>query len=264
MNIKIILIRVFQAFVRPVKNRIPINIFRSFIRLPVIFDLVSLVMQLIDYRNLRKLNKMNLSDIDQFERAKKHNVNIVLTKFITTTRRFELLYQLLCIHASTKVQDMELLIIGPRNIVELLNAWTYGFKWKNINGIDLFSTNRKIQVMNMEDLKYENNTFDCITMANTLVYADDIKKALSEVFRVLKPNGLVVFGQTFNPSDVESYPESTRNGKYVHEIIQEYGMEVFYHLAYEKQNIAGNKQTHHIFGCKKKDPEHKPYDPFFL
>ena len=64
-----------------------------------------------------------------------------MTKFITTTRRFELLYQLLQIHSPSNIQDMQLLIIGPRNIAELLNAWTYGFKWKNINAIDLFSTN---------------------------------------------------------------------------------------------------------------------------
>jgi len=264
MNIKIVLLRIYQAIFKPAERRAPVGLFRSFIRLPIVFDLVSLILQLLDFKNLKKLNELTLTNNDQFERAINHNVSVVLTKFITITRRVELLYQLLSFHSPKKIYDMKIIIIGPRNIQELLVAWTYGFSWKNIIGIDLFSTNKKIHTMNMEDIKYEDNSFDCVTMSNTLVYADNIKKALSELARILKPNGLAVFGATYDPNNVEKYPESARNGKYIHEILKETEMEIFFHIARDKKNSAGNKQTTHIFGCKKKDLNNESFDPLYL
>ena len=42
-------------------------------------------------------------------------------------------------------------------------AWTYGYKWENIVGIDLFSFNPKILVMDMNKLTFQNNYFDDIS-----------------------------------------------------------------------------------------------------
>jgi ubiquinone/menaquinone biosynthesis C-methylase UbiE len=66
--------------------------------------------------------------------------------------------------------------------------------WKNISGINLYSTNKKVTTMNMGSMTFLVNTFDCIVMTDTLAYADDYKKSLSEVARVLKPRGRASFG----------------------------------------------------------------------
>ncbi len=46
----------------------------------------------------------------------------------------------------------------------------------------------------MGSMTFLVNTFDCIVMTDTLAYADDYKKSLSEVARVLKPRGRASFG----------------------------------------------------------------------
>jgi hypothetical protein len=55
--------------------------------------------------------------------------------------------------------------VGPRNVQELFLAWTFGFKWKNIVGIDLYSTNKKIKVINMNNTNFAEETFDYVSMA---------------------------------------------------------------------------------------------------
>jgi len=45
-----------------------------------------------------------------------------------------------------------------------------------------------------ENLPLENEKFDLVLMITTLCFLDDVKKAFSEVYRILKPEGYFVNG----------------------------------------------------------------------
>ena len=48
-----------------------------------------------------------------------------------------------------------------------MTAFLHGFQWKNMFAIDLFSVNKKIVVMNMEEMTWKNNYFENVVMAMT-------------------------------------------------------------------------------------------------
>ena len=56
--------------------------------------------------------------------------------------------------------DLKVLSIGPRNEVELLNLVAHGFLPDNIRGLDLFSSSPWIDVCNMHNMPYPDNSFD--------------------------------------------------------------------------------------------------------
>lgn len=83
------------------------------------------------------------------------------------------------------------LVIGPRNEMELLLFRLYGFKSNNISAIDLFSYTPLIDVMDMHDIKFPDDTFDITYSAYTLRYSDRVDVACREITRCTKDGGLV-------------------------------------------------------------------------
>ena len=110
---------------------------------PIIFDLYSIILQLFDLRSVYNLELDNKNNKSTNAIALRHNLIEIQDKVITTTRRVELAYQIATTPWKNN-KDSKLLIIGCRNIVELKQATFFGFSWKNIDGLDLFSTNKKI------------------------------------------------------------------------------------------------------------------------
>jgi len=56
----------------------------------------------------------------------------------------------------------------------------------------IFNSNIKFKVGDVENMDFENDSFDGILSFSTLRYVPDIKKALSEIYRILKPGGYVI------------------------------------------------------------------------
>ena len=164
---------------------------------PIIFDLYSIILQLFDLRSVYNLELDNKNNKSTNAIALRHNLIEIQDKVITTTRRVELAYQIATTPWKNN-KDSKLLIIGCRNIVELKQATFFGFSWKNIDGLDLFSTNKKIIKSNMEDMdSIPDETYDYVTMVNTLAYSDKPRSVLKEIYRVLKPNGKLIFNFSF-------------------------------------------------------------------
>lgn len=67
-------------------------------------------------------------------------------------------------------------------------------KTKNLDGII------KMVIGDSEDLPFENDTFDAITVAFGVRNFMNLKKGLSEIQRVLKPNGIFVILETSVPT----------------------------------------------------------------
>lgn len=245
----------------------PSNAFREIVRVPWIFDRVSLIMQLRQADRVAKIaNKKPTDDVGEeahYQKVYDHNANKTSQKQIITNRLSERLYAV----AAVPIRDLKkekLLSIGSRTVHELLIAWTQGFAWKNITGVDLYTTHEKIIPMNMENLQLEDSQFDCIVMANVLSYASDTRKALSEAVRVLKPGGRFVFNGTYDPNALELWPESCHSGEDLRKILGDLGMEIYFWHTREYGNTLGNVETDHLIGCYKPDPEDKKRDPVSL
>jgi SAM-dependent methyltransferase len=87
-----------------------------------------------------------------------------------------------------------ILVIGPRNEAEILLLSLYGFRLKNITGIDLLTYSPKILQMDMHDLRFPDSAFDVVYSLYTLPYAYDLRRACAEIVRVLRNGGVLAAG----------------------------------------------------------------------
>jgi len=233
------------------------TVFQHILRKPRVFDIISCLLQLRDHRRLLKIHDASPKD-EFYSKVKGYNAGITQQKVISTTRRAETLYQILSFPPRDLSKE-KLLIVGPRNVQELFIAWLYGFTWKNILAIDLYSTNPKILVVNMERLTFRNESFDAVVMANTLAYARDTLQCLSEVSRVLKCGGRFVFGATYFPESVD-WPGNRICGNEILAMLRKLSFNLVFYYAIDKINSLGGKQTVHIFSVEKEDPSHPGFD----
>ena len=222
---------------------------KSIAKRPRIFALLILVAQWLDLKRQTTIKKDYVINDEYYKKVQDYNADVTLKKIITTTRRAEELFQAIVL-PPRNIKDEKLLLIGPRNIQELIMAWIYGFTWNNIEAIDLYSTNQKITVMNMEDMKFDDASFDAVLMANTFAYAKKPDRLLSEISRVLKPGGNLVFGATFVSEETEFYGNKIC-GDEIKSIIDKLPLDIYYYNPIDKINAAGNLQTVHLLGLVK-------------
>lgn len=80
------------------------------------------------------------------------------------------------------------LCVGCRNGVELDEFRARGFG--RVVGIDLFSQREDIQVMDMHDMTFADDTFDVVYSSHSLEHAYDVGKVVRELMRVARDGGL--------------------------------------------------------------------------
>ena len=222
---------------------------KSIAKRPRIFAFIILVAQWLDLKRQTTIKKDYVINDEYYKKVQDYNADVTLKKIVTTTRRAEELFQVIVL-PPRNIKDEKLLLIGPRNIQELIMAWVYGFTWKNIEAIDLYSTNQKITVMNMEDMKFDDGLFDAVLMANTFAYAKQPDRLLSEISRVIKPGGKLVFGATFLREETEFYGNRIR-GNEIKRILDKLPLDIYYYNPIDKINASGNSQTIHLLGLVK-------------
>jgi hypothetical protein len=104
-------------------------------------------------------------------------------------------------------REAKVLVIGPRNEAELLLFSLYGFPLKNLTGVDLFTYSPLIQVMDMHDFNFPDNSFDVVYSSFVLRYSDNVKRAVSEMIRVSRDSALIAIGLAFGiQTDVVGTP----------------------------------------------------------
>ena len=248
----------YRAIVAPEAAPLPRRVARSLLLRPRLFDLLSFALQVRDWRRLAEIKDEYGTDDAYHRQVHDYNAGVTLRKLVTTTRRAEPLYRVATLLPHDVARE-DLLIVGPRNVQELLIAWLHGFSWRRIQGIDLYSTNPKILVMNMESLAFADGSFDVVVMSNTLAYASDTFKALSEMRRVLRPEGRLVFGATYDPGD-DKWRGSAISGAQIREMLRELELDLYYYLPSDKVNALGRVQTSHFFGCRKSDSTRPGFD----
>ena len=97
------------------------------------------------------------------------------------------------------VNDKKVLTVGPRNESEIFTIVSHGFNLKNINALDLFSYSPLIDVGDMHEMPYKNNSFDIVLLGWVLAYSDNKSLAISEIIRVAKHNAIISVGFTYSP-----------------------------------------------------------------
>lgn len=260
----ILLLRYLRlAVLRPLEALPRIGILRSLLRQPVFFDIVAVLIQYVNLRHERRIFSGDVSVNEVNKAAHEYNAGVTLKKKITMTRRAEEFYKILVL-PSRDVSKDKLLIVGPRNVLELFIAWLYGYTWSNIKAIDLYSLHPKIAVMNMEAMTFEDQAFDAVAMSMTLGYAGSIRTAMSEVVRVLKPGGQFSFAVTYDPDTKEWPEEAIYDGAKIQETLHDLGMSIYYHSGFEKINAVNRLQTSHSFGAVKDVGTSEKQDPFRL
>ncbi|SRR5258707_2838927 len=101
----------------------------------------------------------------------------------------------------------DILSIGPRTEGELLNLVGHGFDRRRIRGVDLISYSPWVDLGDMHDLPYDDNSFDAVILGWTLAYSENREKATSEVIRVARDGAVVAVGVEYNPLSNEEIVE---------------------------------------------------------
>lgn len=233
------------------------SLWRRALLSPRIFDVLSLFVQLRDLRRRRRIDQNYAIDDEHYRKVQDYNSGVTQSQDVTRTRRSEALIRMLSL-PPRDLWNEQLLLIGPRDVHELLLCWLYGFRWANIRGIDLYSTNPKISVMNMEAQEFADNSFDAILMANTLAYAKSTQQCLAECVRVLKPGGRLVFGATYFPEG--EYPGNHVSGSDILKLLYGLPVDLCGYNPVDKTNALNKRQTVHLFSVVKHDASAVAFD----
>ena len=155
-------------------------------------------------RRLKSLNK-DTEGKKIGKRTVDHNFKSLSLYAVNSYSGFrpEKLIQPLGIFDNSFKENAKVLFIGPRAESELFLAKSYGFKWKNLVGLDLISYSPKVVLGDMHEMPFDSNSFDVVVMGWVITYSQTPKIAMDEVVRVLKPNGYCSVGAEHNPMSIE-------------------------------------------------------------
>ncbi|MBL8833933.1 MAG: class I SAM-dependent methyltransferase [Rhodospirillales bacterium] len=210
---------------------------------------MSLVMQVRWLGGVRQLATAEPGSDPHLAAVHNYNAGVTAGKIITSTRRPETIYRIAGLLARPLGRD-RLLIVGPRNVQELLVAWIHGFAWRNVEAIDLYSTHPRIRTMDMHRLEYPDGSFGVVTMVNTLGYASDIPAVVAGVARILSPGGRFCFSHAHVPQS-DTFAGDLVPIKTVLNACRQAGLRTYFHQIEDKTNSRGLRQLSHYVGVEK-------------
>jgi SAM-dependent methyltransferase len=81
------------------------------------------------------------------------------------------------------------LCVGCRNMLELDRFRARGFE--DVVGIDVFSQRDDIQVMDMHEMTFPDNSFDVVYCSHALEHSYDVQRVVAEIVRVARDGAVV-------------------------------------------------------------------------
>ena len=149
-----------------------------------------MIRQLINRHRLRKLKQGSDSKYAQYLTAQYHRSILKAgRKNIVEANRKNFLVSVLRSRVNLKKVESAL-VIGCRDSRELDLLESCGVR-KTV-GIDLFSNDKRVRVMDMHDVQFEDNCFELIYGSHVLEHALNFEKVLENIARIIKPNGYLV------------------------------------------------------------------------
>lgn len=128
-----------------------------------------------------------------------------------------------------------ILLIGSRTENEFL--YLRSFNHKNIKAIDLMSYSPLIEIQDMHNLNFNDNTFDAVIMGWVLCYSNHPKKCALEITRVLKNDGIVAIGQEGLKSNL-SNKNGVNNLKDIHNLFNTSLNKIYFEYNAENSNLS--------------------------
>ena len=157
--------------------------------------------------------------------------------------------------------DSDILSIGPRTEGEILNLMAHGFKPDKVKGLDLISYSPWIELGDMHNIPYEDNSFDAVVLGWVIAYSEDRYKAAAEVIRICRNGGIVAVGVEYRANSNEEIikqigykPGSLNKINNTEEILEYFGESVDYiYFRHDALPVAKDKPTSliTIFSIKK-------------
>jgi len=138
------------------------------------------------FMKFRKLITGSLNSVLHSEYSK-----ISIQSYNSNKNRITYLVRLLD-NISSASKNKRVLSCGPRFESELFGYRGLGFKWSNILAIDTFSYSRRIQVGNIHELDFMDDSFDYVMAGWVIAYSENPRLAVKELTRVLKHGGKLV------------------------------------------------------------------------
>lgn len=125
-----------------------------------------------------------------------HNVSGI-KKDLATERSPILLLPLSVIETLDK--DSDILSIGCRTEGELLYLLGLGFDRQKIKALDLISYSPWVEVGDMHNMPFADNSFDAVILGWVLSYSDNRPEAAREILRVARDGAVIAIGVEYNP-----------------------------------------------------------------
>jgi SAM-dependent methyltransferase len=94
--------------------------------------------------------------------------------------------------------NSRLLIIGPRNEHDLFSAIGHGFHRDRVRGLDLISYSPMIDLGDMHDTPYPDDSFDAVVVGWTLSYSREPRRFAEEMMRIVRDGGLIAIGVEYS------------------------------------------------------------------
>jgi SAM-dependent methyltransferase len=153
--------------------------------------------------------KQQLRSCDDQEGVDGHQHNLTALKLARPSDRILWLIQPLTAIDKMMKPDVKVLAIGVRLETDLLYLVAYGFRPQNVRGMDLLSYSPWVDLGNMHQMPYANDSWDAIMLGWVLTYSTEPQKAADELVRVVKNGGVIAIGLTYYPEHVlEEYRKS--------------------------------------------------------
>lgn len=170
------------------------GVFLGLIHQLLSIDLIRFFIAYIRYVYFVKLKRRLKTFDDKSEHVSKNTIahNLKGMKDLAVVRSLSLIKPLSVIESLSK--ESKILTIGPRTEGELLSLVANGFQLKNLRGLDLISYSPWIDLGDMHNMPYANNSFDAIVMGWVIAYSENPYLAAKEVVRVVKDGGIIAVG----------------------------------------------------------------------
>jgi len=148
----------------------------------------------------------------------------------------------------TDLAECDVLCIGCRNTTELDYFRSKGAN--HVTGIDIYSDDETILVMDMHDMTFPDNSFDVIYSSHSLEHAFDVAKAIGEILRVTRPGAVVAIEVPVAYETRGADLVDFRNLETLYRYFEPYVAEIFWsgrHPPHTPANDSGHSVVRTIF-----------------
>lgn len=128
-----------------------------------------------------------------------------------------------------------------------------------------------LRIGDIENLEYEDNSFDCAICAGVIEYMETDEKALGELYRILKPGGTLIVtvrnkACPFRIVDsISDILKETKTGmRFLNMIRKMLNLDPIKYITYRKHNPWKFDKTLETHGFAKKDFRFFHFYPFFI